>query len=116
MLRMIGTIVKTAKVIRRERSYGFARSENGISIGMISPESRAVELEHQIVGGVFDRAYLLENYLAFHLEVGCAKERTEDQIGENVSSNLTVLIQHSCLIRCVLARSVGIERTAHRFE
>ncbi len=69
VLRMVRPLVERTKVRSGERADCLTGAENRVAVGMLSPEPRTVQLEHQIVGRILDGAYLLENDLALELEI-----------------------------------------------
>jgi len=73
-----------AQIPRIETRDRFPRTQNGETVGMIGPHSLSVQLKHQIIRCVIDRADLLEHYVALELEIPVAQCRVSHQIRENV--------------------------------
>src|SRR2546429_334356 len=75
--------VQLLQVGRRERADGVARAEDGVPVGMLGPQRLVGEIEHLVVGSVFDGVDLLEHHLALELQVAGAQHGVRDEVGEH---------------------------------
>src|SRR5207248_1573182 len=74
------------------------------------------EVEHLIVGGVFDGVDLFEHHLALELQVAGAQHGIADEVGEHVEGARQVGVEHARVKGGGVARCVGVERAAAGLE
>src|SRR5579872_1237823 len=114
--RVVRSRVQLAQLAHAERTHRLAGAQDRIAVGMRAPHRLIVQLEHEIVGRVFHHADFLEHHLALEPQIFGAQQRPEDQIADYVHRLWEVLVEHARLIRRMLARRVGVERSAQHFE
>jgi hypothetical protein len=83
---------------------------------MVGPEGPSMELEHEIVRRVLDRADLLEYHLPFEFEIILPQGRMAYDVGEHVEGPWEILIEDAGLEGRVLTCGVRIERATATFE
>ena len=79
---------------------------------MVGPERFGVQLEDEVVRRVGDAVDLLQNDVAFRLEIALPEQRVADQIGEDLDRQREVGVEDVGLVAGVVAAGEGIETAA----
>ena len=77
-----------------ERGDALARAENRAADRLIRPCRRGQEIEHEVVGRVFDGADFLHDDVFFSRELLGIELAVGDDVGEHVHREVDVLAQH----------------------
>ena len=113
---MIGAPVERLEVRCPQRGHRVASAEDGVTVGMLTPERVTVQLEHEVVGRIVDHRDLLEHHLPLEVEIRLAQQRRKDEVPDDVGGNVEVLVEDAGLVHGVFTRCIGVERSTERLE
>ena len=83
---------------------------------MRAPHCLVVQLENEVIRRIVHHADLLEHDSPFEVQIGLAEGGPEDEIGDDVGRDGKVFVEHSRVVRGVLASRIGVESAAERLQ
>src|SRR5262249_21401425 len=92
------------------------RTKNRPAQRMISPKFGGEELMQQVIGVVFLRLNLFQNYTALFIDVGRIEKRVQDQIAEYVKRDCEMLVQHHSVEAHALLGGKSVKMPANRIH
>ena len=104
---------ETRQVVTRELAHPFGGAEDRAAKGLGRVGGLLQPVEDDVVGGVQRLSDLLQDHVAFYLDLVLREDRVQHDVRNDVQRKVHVPFQHPRVIGGHLAAGIGVDITAH---